>query len=791
MDRFTGLIWGIGLLVLWSCSIQADEFRFPYREELAGEVAFWKQIFTRYSKNQYVLHDSEYPYIQYKVVTVDSHATRRQRERILAAEKRRIREMLERIHSLQDRPWLLTAEEHQIFQQFASIDEPNKFLAASRRVRAQQGIREQFKAGVERSFRYLPHIKKVFRMYGIPEAIGYLPHMESSFNPRAVSHVRAVGMWQFMRSTARHFMRVNRIRDERWDPYISTHAAARLLKRNYQALQDWGLAITAYNYGLGGLKRAVRRFGRDYMKIRQNYLSRRFGFASRNFYPEFLAVVEIVDSLEHYFPDLNPHPPLQFTEILLPVPTQLPQLIRALKLPADSIRMLNPAYRRAVWQGRLTVPAGYPLRLPASVNSETVLAYLQLQNPRYLAQVKSRRTRTPASGHSLVAYQVLPPDRPRKGNMSWASPQRYWAASGRYQPGSWHGPEVSQPDNPRASIISPELIAYVQQTAPLYDTAGRQPLLASAERSPARWLMALSRRPQPADGRYRVGVPAPGPAVWQPEAWFAWVQSRTEQSLAFQAAAAERPSVDPGIRQAPVLSRDVHPGVQAYLAYLERDQQSPENPLPATSQEPVIAAADGKDAPLASVMVPENGPFKPMVGGPNVEGVVGTNNPSVPSGENPGALRQQRVFRREAFRQWLSQRLRPDARGTIQVYQGETLDHLARWAGVSATQLRRLNRLRTTRLYVGQQLTVPLDSTHVAAFVEQRVAFHWQQLPAVIRRAHWLGVRTYTVRQGETLSRIAAHNSEITVNILLYFNEFHKLERIYPGEEIAVIYVIN
>ncbi len=790
MERFTGIIWGIGLFLCINLGAVADEFRFPYREALAGEVAFWKQIFTRYSQNQYVLHDSEYPYIQYKVVTFDDKITRRQRERILAAEKRRIRELLQRLHDLQDQPALFTPEEQRIFQQFKTIPDPNKFLAASKRVRAQQGIREQFKAGVERSFRYLPHIKKVFRMYGIPEAIGYLPHMESSFNPRAVSHVRAVGMWQFMRSTARHFMRVNRIRDERWDPYISTHAAARLLKRNYQALKDWGLAITAYNYGLAGLRRAVRRFGRDYLKIRQNYLSRRFGFASRNFYPEFLAVVEIVDSLEHYFPNLQPHPPLQFTEILLPVPTRLSRLIRALKLPEDSIRLLNPAYRNAVWQGRVIVPAGYPLRLPASVSAETVLAYLQLQNPNYLAQVNKRKFTKRTVGWVPVAYQVLPPEKGQVGLDRWRSGATDLAERKEYSHKSWHRPAVASPNRMPRGWVTPALIAYIAQTAPLFKPPSPSPLLASAGRDPVQWLAVFSGDNQVANHNPRVGVEEPRRVVWQAGAWQSKVQERIAASTHYLAVVKGPPTVDDGSTPSNTHTLPLHPGVQTYLAYLNYQHKQPAQ-APATPSVPSPVAGQSKKAPtLATLMVSEGMTFTPHIGGPNADGVPEAH--LVPTTPKKGhTLVQQRIFRREVFRQWLAKILTPDRKGNIMVYQGETLEQLARWAGISVNQLRRINRLSSARLFVGQRLKIPRQSKDDSPFVRQRLAFHWRQLPAAIQQAHWLGVRSYTVRQGETLSRIAAHNSEITVNILLYFNEFHKLKRMYPGEEIAVIYVIN
>ena len=101
-----------------------------------------------------------------------------------------------------------------------------------------------------------------------------MPLVESSFNVRARSRYGAVGLWQFMRSTGRRYLRIGRGIDERMDPLESTRAAARLLKENYEHFGNWPLAITAYNHGRRGILRAVREVGsRDLSEIIQRYES--------------------------------------------------------------------------------------------------------------------------------------------------------------------------------------------------------------------------------------------------------------------------------------------------------------------------------------------------------------------------------------------------------------------------------------------------------------------------------------------------------------------------------------
>ena len=104
-----------------------------------------------------------------------------------------------------------------------------------------------------------------------------LPHVESSFNPAAYSKVGAAGLWQFMRSTGRRYMRIDGAVDDRLDPFRSTEAAAQLLAYNYRVLGTWPLALTAYNHGSAGVRRAKetarqRRYRQDRAQLHQPYL---------------------------------------------------------------------------------------------------------------------------------------------------------------------------------------------------------------------------------------------------------------------------------------------------------------------------------------------------------------------------------------------------------------------------------------------------------------------------------------------------------------------------------------
>ena len=171
-------------------------------------------------------------------------------------------------------------------------------------------------------------------------------------------------MWQFMRSTGVRYMRIDHIVDERRDPFLATDAAARLLADNYSVVQSWPLALTAYNHGLAGMRRAVeQQKTTDIATIVAKYQSRSFQFASRNFYTAFLAALEIDTHPEKYFPGLKLGAPSD-TDVVGAGFMTVDTLADALNLRESTLRDLNPALTDSVWGGDKFVPKGFELRVP-------------------------------------------------------------------------------------------------------------------------------------------------------------------------------------------------------------------------------------------------------------------------------------------------------------------------------------------------------------------------------------------------------------------------------------------
>jgi peptidoglycan lytic transglycosylase D len=349
---------------------------FPTSPALSSAVEFWRKVYRDYDSDHYLIHDRD----TFMVVAVLdlSHVPDipRQRDRILNAElsdySKRIRRLGDELAgggSVSNLP----AEEQRWLAALMQVPERNPFTASSERLRVQRGQRDQFVAGLRRSGRYMDLMCQVFRRWNLPTELCYLPHVESSFNEQAVSRAGASGIWQLMPATARLFLQVTRQIDERNDPLIATEAAARVLDKNYRHLGTWPLALTAYNHGLSGMLRAVHEVGdTDLGVILKQYSSKSFGFASRNFYCEFLAAKGLAENAGTEFPWVVPEPPLAYEELTLRRPMTLPALASTLKVEPKSLEALNPALLEPIRTGKRMVPTDYPVRLPGRPGSDLI-----------------------------------------------------------------------------------------------------------------------------------------------------------------------------------------------------------------------------------------------------------------------------------------------------------------------------------------------------------------------------------------------------------------------------------
>jgi membrane-bound lytic murein transglycosylase D len=369
-------------------SVHADEpDPFPHPPELEPDVRFWIRVYTEVTTDGGLIHDDWNLKLVYEVLRFDPDSSPAQRERRVAEGKARYAALLKRFAAGQTTD--LTAHERRILHAFGEHAAPRDYLDAIDRIRFQLGQADRFHEGLIRAEAWETHIARVLQEHGVPPEIAALPHVESSFNPAAYSKVGAAGLWQFMPSTAKRFMRVDGIVDERLDPYSATEAAANLMLYNYRLLGSWPLAVTAYNHGPGGLRRAQDELGTsDIAVIVKRYQGATFGFASRNFYVAFLAALEVDRNAEKYFGPLTRLPDTENTPVELPDYIAVGTLAKAFKVDLGALKVLNPALRPAIWNGSRLVPRGYALRLPG-VASESEIAAAWARVPttqRYIAQ---------------------------------------------------------------------------------------------------------------------------------------------------------------------------------------------------------------------------------------------------------------------------------------------------------------------------------------------------------------------------------------------------------------------
>ena len=337
------------IVLLFSMGFSQNNIDWQYDSSLTTDVLFWKSIFTEYGTNQFLIHDAEKLDLIYKIITFDTSFSDYQIEKHLEKFKDELADLLKEIAQHPEKMEDESSLSKIISQHFSKNPDPSHLRQAAKRLRAQQGMREHFERGLSRSLLYIPYMQEIFKQFELPEELAYLPHIESSFNPLARSKVGAAGMWQFMRSTGRRYMKINRVIDERYDPFISTRAAAKLLKHNYEKLGDWGLAITAYNFGVNGMRKAAKIHGSDYVKVRESFNNRRFKFASRNFYPEFLAVMEIMKDYRQYFPDIKMPDSPPIARYQLKKSIKFNRLAQFINIDVQDLKKFNPAYSSRVY----------------------------------------------------------------------------------------------------------------------------------------------------------------------------------------------------------------------------------------------------------------------------------------------------------------------------------------------------------------------------------------------------------------------------------------------------------
>jgi membrane-bound lytic murein transglycosylase D len=779
--------------------------RIPRPAGLERDVQFWIRVYSEIPTSAGFMHDERNLAIVYETLRFAPNLTPQQRKPTVDEARERYQQILRRlaaalsadapaagpIGEVEDParatsgagavatrvPVGLSDEEKRVLALWGPAVTPARLLEASRGVRFQLGQADRFREGLVRSGRWETHIAQSLANLGLPPELAALPHVESSFDPTAYSKVGAAGLWQFMRETGRRYMRIDdEVVDERLDPFRATEAAAQLLAYNYRVLGTWPLALTAYNHGAAGMRRAVEQTGTtDFVTIARNYQSRTFGFASRNFYPSFLAALTIDQNPEKYFSGIQRAPELRFHEIELPAYATVDALARTLGTTRDVLREYNPGLREPVWRGARFVPKGYRLRIGAESKAWTSERLAAALGPGelYSAQIRSGTHRV-ASGESLARVA-----------------RRYG---------------ISERDLAQANGLA--VGAGLRRGQRLRLPEIKPPTLAEVE------LAAVAARVARASG----GSAAPGAAVATAPVVAAAVPS------APAATAADTDAGEPGADAAPRIYRvragdtlsdiarrfDLKP-VELLRMNNIRDAnflyEGQRLRIAAERSATLAAGAPGSataatEATAAEPVAAERGPpsrarvasrssaepaastsavvANTEAAGTETAGVAATDSPVEPqtpsvgpgSGSAAAAEFTDIVVARD---------------DTIRVISEETLGHYADWLGLPASRLRALNKLRPGQpVLLGRRLKLDFSRVSRTDFEQKRRDFHGALQGRYFESQRIVGTEIYIVRRGDSAWAVTQRYGGLPTWLLQQYNPDVDLGELRAGIQLIV-----
>ena len=267
----------------------------------------------------------------------------------------------------------------------------------------------------ERSSKYLFHIVEELERRGMPTELALLPYLESAFNPQAVSHAKAAGMWQFMPATGSYFdLKQNAFRDDRRDVLASTRAALDYLQKLYGMFGDWHLALAAYNWGEGSVGRAIARNQKQ--GLGTGYTDLSMPAETRMYVPKLQAVKNIVANPEAFrteLPLIENHPYFQTVDITHDIDVALVAQLAGIR--EEDFRALNPSFHRPV-----ILAAGTPQILLPWDNAKVFQRNLQARSEGQYASwtvwsvpstmtVAEAAQRAGMSEHDLRSVNNIPP----------------------------------------------------------------------------------------------------------------------------------------------------------------------------------------------------------------------------------------------------------------------------------------------------------------------------------------------------------------------------------------------
>lgn len=734
-SRYLLLVAVIGLSPL---SLAQSGELFPRPASLEPAIQFWIKVYTEVDTRHGFLHDA----VNLAVIYDSVPQSRRDRE----ARREQIQEDLRILGTGQRNR--LTASQKEILALWGEDVADETLRAAASSVRFQLGQSDRFLGGLRRSGAFRPHIESVIAEKNLPIELAVLPHVESSFNPNAYSSASAAGMWQFGSATGKRFMRIDHIVDERMDPYNASAAAMSLLEYNYSVLGTWPLALTAYNHGAGGISRAVRATGTtDIATIVKDYKGRAFGFASRNFYAQFLAVLEVEFRASEFFGNVDFDSAPNFIEVSTDAFIDAEVLARSLGISLEQLQADNRGLRPVVWEGNKRIPRGYTIKVRESAVAATqnLMALVPddfkfgVQTPD-LAYVVER-------GDSLSVIA-------RRFNTSVAR-----LASLNSLP-SRHRIQIGQrlllpQDNSAATLAAntPRSASDGTYTVNRGDTVS---VIAGRFGVSAAELLQLNGLSDP-DRIY------PGQALRLPG-----FDHPDPSTGAIAANEVPRPPVEVAFA-----SEEVTGSGEDATERGETIEVVASTEEPAASASQLALVAD--PLPPAAVL-PDNQVLEAPVSAE--EELAEAIDPAVDDSANEEELNE--VLLADPSDYTVADN------NSIEIQASETLGHYAEWLNLRAQDLRRVNNMSyRTPLIIGNRLQLDFSAVSITRFEQQRRAFHSQLQRNFFSAYSIQGVENYKIKANDNIGTIARNRYSTPFWLLRQYNPGLDFNRIQIDQEIV------
>ena len=756
----------VALLATLAAPLVSAADKIPRPEGIQSDVNFWVRVYTEVTTNEGLLHDERNLAVVYDTLKFSAGSSPRERQHQVDERRDRhiaaLRRIIAALPTEAGRAGL-SAEDKRVLALWGPNPSPIILREATSRIRFQLGQADRFKEGLIRSSSWETHIAETFANQGLPPELAVLPHVESSFNAAAYSKVGAAGLWQFMRSTGRRYMRVDDAVDERLDPYRSTEAAAQLLAYNYRVLGSWPLALTAYNHGAAGMRRAKESVGTDdYVRINRTYTSRTFGFASRNFFPSFLAALTIDENPEKYFGALERRPEQKFREITMPAYIRLSTLERALNVDREQLRVLNPAWRPTIYNGTRLVPRGYQLRLPADTAEKWTPDLLSAKVP----------------ANELYAGQITPrTHKVRKGETMAAIAQRYGMSAARL--GEMNGMSANASLRAGRRLQLPEQLprtlsgAAPAATVAATENAPASPANATAASAPLGEFYVVRRGDSLETISSRVGVP---------QAELLKMNSLRNPDFLYEGQrlriAGEAVAVTQAEADVKVAAIDAARGeAQREGAAVEVVREETTRPI--GSGEPTRGRA------RSAAAVAMEAASTPEVATAVVQAAESAREPvsAAQAEELSPALGPVSVT--QGLADSIDYQVRED--GTIRVEATETLGQYADWLQIPTQKLRTVNKLKARQpVLLGQKLALDYSRVSREAFEQVRRDYHAKLQAEFFVQHRIAGTEVYIVRRGDSLWTMTQKFSNLPVWLLRQYNPDTDLSDLRAGTQVVM-----